>query len=74
MVLSIVLIGSSGEAAAGHAITAALTGPRTPAPIAARETTPGRYEMAIPALERGTWQAALTLDGLTGASYGFEVR
>ncbi|MBM4421354.1 MAG: hypothetical protein FJ034_07215, partial [Chloroflexi bacterium] len=74
LAISIVLIGSNGEAAAGRAITATLQGARTLPAITARESTPGRYELAIPALEAGTWQAALTLDGLGGATYGFEVR
>lgn len=63
--INIVLIDAKGDPVQGKTVRASFDGPATQSPIAATENAqtqgPGRYVIAVPALDAGTWKVTLSV-------------
>lgn len=72
LVLHAVVVDTAGEPVPGKQVRVTFHGPGTESVIAT-ETTTGRYEAPVPALDAGTWTATIAIGDEATASYEFEV-
>lgn len=74
--IDVVCVDAQGDPVAGQKIQATFSGPATHAPIDAVENAAsgaGRYSIAVPALEAGTWKITLAVGGAGSGVYTLEV-
>jgi len=75
--IDIVCVDAKGDPAQGQKMQATFSGPATHAPIDATEgaaaSGAGRYTVAVPALEAGTWKITIALAGVGSGTYTLEV-
>jgi len=72
LTLNIVVVNSKGDPVTGKAVRVTFTGPGTEA-ASAKESSVGRYEAAVPALEAGRWTATIQIGTEAKADYVFDV-
>lgn len=70
--LHLVAVDGKGDPVPARSILVTPSGPGTAATIPAVEASPGRYLAAFAALDAGTWQLVISLDG-TSAAYALDV-
>ena len=72
LVLHAVVVDAAGEPVPGKKVRVTFSGPGTET-LEATETTTGRYEAPVPALDAGTWTATIAIGNEATATYEFEV-
>lgn len=72
LVLHVVVVDAAGAPVEDKQVSVAFGGPGTET-VTATETTTGRYEAAVPALQAGKWTALIAIGDEATGSYEFEV-
>lgn len=70
--LHVVVVDAKGEPVTGRSVLVTPSGPGQAAALTAAEASPGRYIAPFAALDAGTWQLVISLDGAS-AAYALEV-
>ncbi|MBI2983245.1 MAG: FixH family protein [Chloroflexi bacterium] len=70
--LNVVLVDAKGDPVAGKELRVTFTGPRSEA-VTAKESSIGRYDAALPALESGRWTATIAIGAEAKGDYTFDV-
>ena len=70
--LHVVIVDAKGDPVPGRNVLVTPSGPGQAAAVTAAEASPGRYIAPFPALDAGTWQLIISLDGAS-AAYALEV-
>ena len=70
--LHVVIVDAKGDPVPGRSVLVTPSGPGQAAAVTAAEASPGRYIAPFAALDAGTWQLVISLDGAS-AAYALEV-
>jgi hypothetical protein len=70
--LNVVLVDAKGDPVAGKPVRVTFSGPGSES-VAAKETSVGRYEAAVPALDAGKWTATIAVGSEAKGEYVFDV-
>ena len=77
LAIFVVVIGQDGSPVTGKAIRATFSGPSAQAPVDAVEDAatlgPGRYKIAIAALDAGAWKVTIGIGNEVSGTYSLEV-
>jgi hypothetical protein len=72
LTLNVVLVDAKGDPVPAKQLRVTFSGPGSET-ATAKETSVGRYEIALPALDAGTWTATIAIATEAKGDYVFEV-